>query len=533
MATFFKKELKPYAKKYIDELLNYMKEVHEINNFLTLPKEDMYNLIYTAIKKDGDNYSLSWKANKIYSLMSYYEVNDIKTKYTYFKAKYKKINKEIEEQEDKQEQTKKEADNYLNIYELRNIAEKYKDYKHIDEMYIYLLFSCLSQDQEVLRPQIYANIPIIREQKDIKKDAGNYLYISKTGKSGYFYINNDKVSEKKTHEDKHRIRLSENFLNIILRTLKDYPREKLFNFDVENPENKLLYLLQKTTEKYTNKKFNFQMGRSAFITHKYLENPNMSYKQKKTLAENMRNSKPTQEHNYFKHFMTQTDKSLNELIKDSNDKLKELKNKEKNLNDIITELNAKNINKMNYKTQNFNININNEEKSKILLNIQEINAINTKYDEMINESKKILDEYKKDNEKKENLLKNAEKYLLTGNYDDDIFKIISLTKFLNTYGLSDEANTINNAIEIFEDYDASKINKFIKNILENIYDVNADKKRKEQNKFNKNRRDIIRIANARIKESIKNKDDKIKGQISHEKMYKYKIEYDANKKQYY
>jgi hypothetical protein len=413
MATNSKKELKTHQKKYIDELLNYMKDVHEITNFLTTPKETMYKLIIEAIKKDGEEYSLSWKENKLYSLASYFEVSDIKTKQAYFIAKAHKLSKQIKGDEEKQHQTEKEKENYLNIFELRNIAEKYQNYKHIDDMYIYLIFSCLCEDQEALRPQIYVNVLYVDNAKDIKNDDKNYIYISKTGKSGYFYINDDKVSDHEEHKQKKRIRLNDDFLKIVKKTFDDYPRKKLFEFDVENPKQKLLYMLQKTTAEHKGKNnFNFQIARSSFTTHKYLENSNMSYIQKKTLAQNMRHTKQTQEKNYFKHSLATTNKTFSDLTEEATKELENLKKKELILNNKIAELTDINQNTKNYTEQNFNIIIDNKERTKILLQLQQIKATAEKYDEMINEITPIIDEYdsESDDNESDDVKKNDPKF---------------------------------------------------------------------------------------------------------------------------
>lgn len=543
MATKLKKQLKEHEEESMKILKNYMKVVNKIDDIDKISVEKMFGYIDKAKNpKNKKDYSASWKKLKLYALASYYDMKEIKTKYEYILKKAHEYSKKIEAIEEKQEKTEKEKENELNIFELRNICEEYKNYKHKDDMYKYLILSSICKDQEPLRPQIYIDLKYVNVLKEVKDDDQNYIYISKGGKSGFYYINDDKVTghiEKQikkgeTKKEMKRIKLKPEFLKIVKKSFVDYPREYLFDFNVENGEHKLLFMLQDIT----NNKFNFQMARSVYITHKYLENNNMSYVQKKALAKNMRHTKQTQEKAYLKHGVTVTDKKLSELKKEVEDSLKKTKDLEKKLNENIKTANK--IKKNNkYENQDFKINVNTDEKQKMLLLIQEINAKHKKYEETNKEIEEII---KENGDKLKPLKKiiNVKDYLMVGNYASDRHNQSELINELKKLGRYTTMKKIKGLKIKTDGYDEKDINKEIIEIIntddiddEDVEINDIDKMTKEElMEYKKKRKDIIYVANKRLKKSIENKDKKKKGTISATNMYKYKIVYNEKECKY-
>jgi hypothetical protein len=536
--------LKKHEEENIEVLKKYIKEIYKISDIDKISQEKMYEIINTAKnQKNNQDYSSSWKKLKLYSIASYYKINDMTTKYEYMIKKACEYGKMMEKIEEKQEKTEREKNNELNIFELRNISEKYKDYKHVDEMYKYLLISSLCRDQEPLRPQIYVDLKYVDELKNVKDDKQNYIYISKKGKSGFFYINSDKVDkhvqkqiDKGESKKKKRIRLKSEYLKIVKKSFDDYPREYLFDLKIDSCENKLLKMLQDMT----NNKFNFQMARSAYITYKYLENNNMSYVQKKTLADNMRHTKQTQEMSYLKHGETLTDKKLVDLQKETENELKKTKEIEKKLNDNIILLDNMKKNKKKYTQQNFTIKIGSDDKTKLLLLLQEINAKQKTYEQIMNEITPIIKE-------NENMLKPAKevidlnKYKLTGKYMNDIFLQSELIGVLKKLGRFKKIKKIHELNILDEGYDYKELNKKTKEIIYNKDDDVIDeeeivKTKAELRTFKKNRDDIIRIANQRLTQNIENEEKEKKkkknGTISSANMLKYDITFNTKTGKY-
>jgi hypothetical protein len=543
MAENLNKPLKKYEENSINNFKKMMLNDHKINDIKKINKEMIHKYIIEAKKQNTKDYSLSWKKTLLFSLASYFKINNMMKEQMYMMIKAKEINKKINVIEEEQEQTKNEKENYLNYYEIRNYFDKYKNYKHIDDMYNYLLLACLCTDQEPLRPQIYINAHYVDELKKIKNDDKNYIYISKQGKSGHFYINNDKVDKHTEHKEHKRIRLNKEFLKIVVKSFKDYPRTKMFNFDVKQTGNKLLNMFHQITK--TN--FNFQMARSSFITYKNLENPNMSYKQKKALALNMRHSKQTQEKNYCKHNLTLTNKTLQELKDDANNKYIVLKDTEKKLNDNVDKLNELKIKNDKYEKHNININNDNENVTqRLLLIIMKIEAINKSYKDQLHETNDIINKYN-ENIKKVSIdeifknFKDNEKLQLIGNYQFDSMILTTIENKLKKHNYNDKFKKINllTTTIIFEDnYDHVKLNEEVYNILYDEDNNNEDENHivKEQNtpKYKKNRKDIIYSAN---KNKTKENNTitpykKIKGVISAKNLYKYNIIFNEEKNKY-
>lgn len=241
-----------------------------------------------AKKEDGSEYGEEWKKMKMYSLVKHYEKLGKPIKMITNAAK--KVKDLLNEREENNEQTEREKANYLTYEELNQIRKKYENYNTKEEMYKYLLLSLICTDQAPLRPQIYVSLRIT-DKKDFDEGV-NYLYM---GKNMYMYIQDDKVSNAK-HKISNEIKISPIMKKILKNSLKEYPREYLFDMWESDKETKLLRFLQKTT----GNNFTFNMARSSYSTHWKDENPNATYGEKRKFAESMRHTMDTHDKHYIK-----------------------------------------------------------------------------------------------------------------------------------------------------------------------------------------------------------------------------------------
>ena len=266
-------------EKYINNKLN--KDITEINT------NSLLHYITTAKKENNEKYSDAWKKKMIFSLKAYYK--ELKKPIKLIDKTADKYFKQLVNDELQQKQTQKELDNYLTYDELNILLNENKEYKTKRHMNQYLLISSLATDQPPLRPQLYSNFYIITNKKDIKDDDKNYMHINKQQKKGYLYINDDKVCKFNTKNK--IIELQPRFLNIILESLKKYPRKKFIEYDnVKNVEKKLLDELRLITHN----KLTFHMARSSFINNWLKQNPQATDAQKIKLAQEMRHTLQSQ-----------------------------------------------------------------------------------------------------------------------------------------------------------------------------------------------------------------------------------------------
>lgn len=275
-------KLTEYNKKQID-ILNKMTMTKFNKNITDINIHELIHYITTAQKENNENYSESWKKKMMFSLKAYYTL--LKKPVKLIDKNADKLFKEIKNEEIKQKQTNKEIENYLTYDELQILLNENKNYKTKRQMNRYLILASIATDQPPLRPQIYSNLHIVTNKKDIKNDDNNYMYVNKQQKKGYLFINNDKVDKFNTKNK--QIDLKPIFLNIIIESLKKYPRTEFLEYkDVKSIEKKLLDELQLIT----NNNFTFHMARSSFINNWLKQNPNATDAQKIQLSKDMRHS---------------------------------------------------------------------------------------------------------------------------------------------------------------------------------------------------------------------------------------------------
>lgn len=282
-----KKEMKDYEVKNLNNLKKYMKNVLNIENFDKMPIRTIVKHIKEADKGE------SWKDNKLYALKSYFETLNRRTKMLSTIAI--KNTRAMKKKEKNQEQSEKEKENYLTYDELNVLLEKYKKYDTLEEMNNYLILASICTDQPVLRPGVLATSKIIFSKSNLN-DTDNFLVLDKKNKKGYFYINNDKVSDSEKFKTNKKINLHPNYAKIIFDSINKYQREYLFDIDVKNKEIKLLLLLQKITES----EFTFCMARSSFINNWYKTNLNANQNDIDKLCSEMRHSASVHRNNYKK-----------------------------------------------------------------------------------------------------------------------------------------------------------------------------------------------------------------------------------------
>lgn len=295
-------ELKDYAKGWLRRLAFQMGSNDYDTMLKEKPSRDVIEYIQNSTKSE------SWKEQMLYSTKTWYSINGEKRNANTLKklafATTDKRNEEYKKHEVKED--------WMTQDQIISIRDKYVNYKNEYEMYTYLIL-CLITLSPPLRPQTWATMKIVRSKKDVKNDDVNYLYYTKRGKiNGYYYVNNDKVSEAFTHIHNKQLSVNSELLKVIDDTLVKYPREMLFNFNIKKKEDKMRNMLQKATKNT----FGFSMARSSYRT--FHLPPHATIEEREELARKMRHSNTTAEKIYDKaktmNPVGKTDPELNLII---------------------------------------------------------------------------------------------------------------------------------------------------------------------------------------------------------------------------
>lgn len=282
-----KKKLSTEQKDVIEKFENYIEKIYG-KKMTQININTLINYLLHATKENDDKnkgkpYSDSWKKKVLFAIKAYYNELGKPTKLIdkFADMHFKKM---IKDELEDQNQSQKEKENYLTYDELNIILRENEEYSTKRQMIQYLLLASICTDQPPLRPQIYADLEIVHYKKDIKDDDNNYMYINRQHKSGYLYINSDKVDKNNKHNK--IIDLQPVFLKIVIESLKKYPRNKFIECDLAEPEQKLLYELRKAV----GNNFSFDMARSSYVNDWNKKNPDATDAEKIKLAQMMRHT---------------------------------------------------------------------------------------------------------------------------------------------------------------------------------------------------------------------------------------------------
>lgn len=279
-------ELKEHDRVSLNQFVKYLSKTDNIGTIKELSRYSITALltrIDTATKSDGTPYSESWKSRIEYSLKAYFTSLGRPTT-TLSKQANKRKDNIIRGKSDNL-QSKKERENYMTYDELSGLMSKYERYNTVDDMKAYLLLASIVY-QPPIRPAVYATSRIIHDESELN-DTDNFIVMKQ--RSGYFYINNDKISK---HTDDKIIKLSKDYHKVIKESLEYFPREYLFEYKTNDVHKKAMYLLNKL-QTITKNNYTFFMARQSYINHFYDSNPNASLNEKKVLARMMRHSYDT------------------------------------------------------------------------------------------------------------------------------------------------------------------------------------------------------------------------------------------------
>lgn len=276
-------ELKQHDITALNNLVNYLSESYEISTIDDLSSyniKELLNVISTAKKDDGTDYSESWKSRIEYSLKAYFTYIGRPTTLISKVANKRKTN--IINEESKQTQSQKEIDNYITYDELKALSRKYSEYNTVNSMKSYLLLASLTL-QPPLRPSVYATLRVIHNKTELN-DIDNFIVIGQ--RSGYFYINKDKVSKFTTNKV---IKLYPEYFDVVKQSLEYFPRDYLFQYDTDNVHTRTMYLLRKL-QSITKHLYTFSMARQAYINHFHELNPKATLEEQNILAKEMRHT---------------------------------------------------------------------------------------------------------------------------------------------------------------------------------------------------------------------------------------------------
>lgn len=272
---------------------------------------------------ESSKLSNSWKESMYWAMAGWWSIIGHKKNATKFSALSYALKKERDDLEDKGEQTEKEKENYLSLEELKILREQWKDYgTDKNKMYTYLIL-CFITYQPVLRTYVYTSLKLAKTAKDATKESDdNFIHINRRGKwSGFIYVNTDKVSNTFTHQKNKEIPIIDpTLLKILDKTLTEFPRTDIFDFDIQKAGDKFLVLLRNATKTVGKPLFDIDMARSSYINSLPL---NASRTVRKELAKNMRHTIDTQDKSYRKNLVvledaqkiaTSLDESKKEII---------------------------------------------------------------------------------------------------------------------------------------------------------------------------------------------------------------------------
>lgn len=295
--------LKQYQIDWIRRIAKQMNETEE-----TLFESHTSSQIMQFVESQTQK-SLSWQENVSYSFSTYYKINGTEDEHNEWYELATKYTKLIQKKEKKNLQSEKEKENYLTQTELIAIRDAHKEYKTEDGMQGYLLL-CFLTMQPPLRTGVYTTMKYVKTEEELQSnDVDNLIHINRCGEwSGIMKINNDKVSGTFAHKDNNIIEVqSPKLLKIIDKTLKEYPRQNIFDFpNTSKPGDRLLVILRKLTKN----KFDIDMARSSYINY-MIETHNLeSEEQKETFAEQMRHSVCKQQKNYRKILQKDTEDDI-------------------------------------------------------------------------------------------------------------------------------------------------------------------------------------------------------------------------------
>lgn len=322
------KEMKPYHQDYLRRLA----ESEKFENYDQMFEAHRYQTSWFMNKIDNEEKSLSWREALSYSIYVYLKLHN-EPNAEKFNEKMVQLTIERKNSEKTNEQSTKEKENYLSQSQLIAIRETLKNYQTKEAMYQYLIL-CMITMQPPIRVHPYIKMKIVHVDRDVKDDETNYIKISTRGSTkttknytGYFYINDDKVSGTYSHSENKKIEVNPELIEAVHKSLLFDPREHVFELgNVVKQEEKLLQILRSATKN----KFDFDMARSSYINdHLPL---NATELEKEKLALMMRHNVASQQLYYRKVIKQQVDTSHLETIISERDTM--ISRLQKELNDL-------------------------------------------------------------------------------------------------------------------------------------------------------------------------------------------------------
>ena len=244
-----------------------------------------------------------------------------------------KLKQKREEDDSRNELDAKELENYRDYNYFVDILNT-TDYKQIktSRKHLQYLFLALLVQHPPLRTSFFSSASF--HTKGGYDQKRNYVMLlpSSGSRRVMLYVGRDKVSNTKSFGGdifKNNIEIENRFLiDLIYYSYEKYPRTYLFeNKGKPMQDETLLQYLREITKV---EKINVDMMRSIYITHQY--KTNLTYEEKKKLANQMRHSVDTQQLRYLKVFSKEKDDKI------KHNRIKELEEQVRKLNSENTDL---------------------------------------------------------------------------------------------------------------------------------------------------------------------------------------------------
>ena len=305
-------------------LYSYLKkQLKDLDEFTFI--DDNKRAIMTLIESN-DKWADKTKEALFFMVAKYLKAsNDLRYGKIYSSKGYEVMQKNREE-ESKNEQDPKEAENYRDHKYFLNILESidYNSIKTINEHYKYLLLSLLVL-QPPVRTSYYINSKFIFREKDNDKE-NNFIRINKRKPITVSYIiNNDNVSKTKVYNMNKKLSIinitDKKLIDLIIDSYTKYPRTYLFEVNEKHiTQPTLLSWLRDITKVNA---INNDMMRSSYINWFYEHHKSTGEREK--LAYQMRHSFLTAQKNYLKIINEDTIKQQPEKIIELQTKIYQIK----------------------------------------------------------------------------------------------------------------------------------------------------------------------------------------------------------------
>jgi hypothetical protein len=334
----------PQHEKIKNWLFNIFSKDHKDNTKDTFLLKDSTMILNYIKNLDLSNSS---KEQMFFMVGRYLDIKNKNKDATLFKQAGYNLKLLKEKKEGQNELDEGEIEKFRPLDHFISIVKNF-DMKKLNNKELLLALLTL---QPPVRSSFYCEARIIKNIKEDDK-VNNFLLLNNKLKKAYYIINKDKVN--KSHEYKNfkhsKIEIeNKQLVNALLNKYKTKPTIFIFG----NKKISNITLLRWLEDITKIKNFNIDNMRSIYITSEY--DKKLTFEQKSQLAKKMRHSIITASKNYYKiidKYEIKNEEEDKKKFDDEKSKRKFIKNK----NDVIYNLNKKQITPRDNTIKKYNLN---------------------------------------------------------------------------------------------------------------------------------------------------------------------------------